>query len=229
MMNIPPIKALIFMKEHSERVPDKNIRHLCGRPLFYWILDSLSHSQYIKEIIINTDSEEIAEDASKNFKVTIHMRPDYLLHIQSDEAYQIMAYDLEKIDGEFFIQSHSTNPLLRSETIDKAVESFFKQNECDSLFSVTPVQKRFFQKDASAINHDPEKLIKTQELPIIFEENSCIYLFSRTVFFDRKNRLGHQPMLFPIDRFEAVDIDEEFDFAIAEALMAARLKAKGNI
>ena len=217
------------MKKHSERVPEKNIRPLCGRPLFHWILDSLSSSRYLSEIIINTDSEEIAEDAIKNFKVTIHMRPDYLLHIQSDEAYQIMAYDLGKIGGEFFIQSHSTNPLLRSETIDKAVESFFKQNECDSLFSVTPVQKRFFQKDGSAINHDPEKLIKTQELPIIFEENSCIYLFSRTVFFDRKNRLGHRPMLFPIDRFEAIDIDEEFDFAIAEALMTARLKVKGNI
>lgn len=228
-MNIPAIKALIFMKKHSERVPEKNIRPLCGRPLFHWILESLSSSRYISEIIINTDSEEIAEDASKNFKVTIHMRPDYLLHIQSDEANQIMAYDLGKSDGEFFIQSHSTNPLLQSETIDKAVESFFKQNECDSLFSVTPVQKRFFQKDGSAINHDPEKLIKTQELPVIFEENSCMYIFSRTVFFNRKNRLGHRPMLFPIDRFESIDIDEEFDFTIAEALMITRLRQKGHL
>ena len=217
------------MKKHSERVPEKNIRPLCGRTLFHWILESLSHSQHIKEIIINTDSEKIAEDASNNFKVTIHMRPDYLLHIQSDEAYQIMAYDLERTDGEYFLQSHSTNPLLRSETIDNAIESFFEQSEYDSLFSVTPVQKRFFWKDGSAINHDPENLIKTQELPIILEENSCIYLFSRTVFFERKNRLGNHPMLFPMNKFEAVDIDEEFDFAIAEALMTARLKAKGNI
>ena len=215
------------MKGHSERVPGKNMRPLCGRPLFHWIMDSLSQSKYISEVIINTDSTEIAESTRKNYTVNIHMRPDYLLDIHSNEANQIIDYDLTQTDGEYFIQSHSTNPLLRSETIEKAIESFFEQMErYDSLISVTALQNRYYWPDGTPVNHDPEKLIKTQELPIIYEENSNIYIFSRSVFMERKNRIGARPLLFPIDPLEAVDIDEEFDFFVAEALMERRLKAK---
>ena len=72
------------MKEVSERLPGKNMRPLCGRPLFHWIMDTLQESGVIDEIIINTDSEKIADNAKKHFNATIHMRPDYLLTIQSD-------------------------------------------------------------------------------------------------------------------------------------------------
>lgn len=212
------------MKEYSERVPGKNMRPLCGRPLFHWIMTSLSSSEYIKEIIINTDSNKIAKSAQNNFTVTIHMRPNHLLNIQSNEANQIMEYDLSQTDGEYFIQLHSTNPLLRTETIDSAIESFFEhKEEYDSLMSVTTLQNRYYWSDGSPINHDPEKLIKTQELPVIYEENSNIYIFTRSMFMKYKNRVGKRPLLFPIDQFEAVDIDVEFDFFVAEALMERRL------
>lgn len=228
-MDIPEIKALLFMKHHSERVPRKNMRDFCGRPLFHWILDVLQKSKYISEIIINTDSEEIAENASKHFDVTIHMRPKYLLTITSNEASQIMAYDLSIMNGEHFLQTHSTNPLLKTVTIDRAVESYFEnQEKHDSLFSVTPLQKRFFWEDGRAINHDPKNLIKTQELPFVYEENSCIYIFSRKVFDEVSNRIGRSPIMFPMDSYESVDIDEPFDFSIAEALMADRLKKEGG-
>ena len=69
------------MKAHSERVPGKNMRLLCGRPLFHWILEALNESNVADEIIINTDSEEIAENAQQYFDVTIHMRPEYLFNI----------------------------------------------------------------------------------------------------------------------------------------------------
>ena len=212
------------MKTHSERVPGKNMRELCGRPLFHWILDALNNSGVVDEIIINTDSEEIAENAQKYFDVTIHMRPDYLLDIQSNEAYQIMAYDLEHTDGEYFIQSHSTNPLVKGETIKKAVDLFFsKMGEYDSLFSVTALQTRLYDDNYNALNHNPNKLIKTQDLPYIYEENSCIYVFSRKSFTEKINRIGAIPYLFPINCIEAVDIDEEFDFLVAEKLMENRI------
>jgi len=212
------------MKAHSERVPEKNMRPLCGRPLFHWVLDALNDSGVVDEIIINTDSEEISDNSQKYFDVTIHMRPDYLLDIQSNEAYQIMAYDLEHTDGEYFIQSHSTNPLVKGKTIKVAVETFFaNMDQFDSLFSVTPLQTRLYNKHFEALNHDPDKLIKTQELPFIYEENSCIYVFSRKSFTEKKNRIGAIPYLFPINRIEAVDIDEEFDFLVAEKLMENRI------
>lgn len=227
MNSIPKIKALLFMKGFSERVPKKNIRPLCGRPLLHWILDTLTECKYIGEIILNTDDHEIARLATDCFDVTIHMRPEYLLTITSNEAYQIMAHDLTITEGEYFLQTHSTNPLLKPDTVNRAVESYFEsQEKYDSLFSVTPLQKRFFWEDGKAVNHDPESLIKTQELPYIYEENSCIYIFSRKVFEDEKNRIGRNPMMFPMDPYESVDIDEPFDFSIAEALMAERLKEK---
>lgn len=221
-MKIPEIKALLFMKQKSERVPGKNMRSFCGKPLFHWILESLSESIYISEILINTDSELIANEASKHFDVTIHMRPDYLLTINSNEANQIIEYDLSITEGNYFLQTHSTNPLLKTETIDRSIQEFFKSSKNDSLLSVTPWHSRLFFEDGKPINHDPEKLIKTQKLPIVYEENSNIYIFSREGFFKNKNRVGKSPLLFPITKFEAIDIDEEFDFRFAEYLMKSR-------
>ena len=210
----------MFMKAHSERVPGKNMRPLNGRPLFHWIMDAFQDSGVVSEIIINTNSEEIAKNAQNNFDVTIHMRPDYLLNIQSDEAYQIMAYDLEKTDGNYFIQSHSTNPLLKGETIKKAINKYFEiKGFYDSLFSVTPLQTRLYDDQFRAINHDPNQLIKTQNLPFVHEENSCIYVFSRQSFKENRNRIGANPYLFTMDRFESVDIDEEYDFLFSEVMM----------
>ncbi len=229
MTYIPKIKALLFMKGYSERVPRKNVKPLCNRPLLHWILETLTKSRHIDEIVINTDDEEIARQATDHFDVIIHMRPEYLLTITSNEASQIMAYDLSIMDGEYFLQTHSTNPLLKTDTVDGAVETYFQNLENhDSLFSVIPVQKRFFWEDGRAINHDPKNLIKTQKLPFVYEENSCIYIFSRKVFEEVGNRIGRCPMMFPMDPYESIDIDEPFDFSIAEALMAGRLRCEEN-
>jgi len=223
-MKIPKVKALVPMKEHSERVPRKNIRLLAGKPTFHWIIEALDNSPYIDEIIINTDSEEISRNAKDNFNVTIIKRPDYLLgdmvSIQS-----IIEYDLSQTSGEYYLQTHSTNPLVTTKTINKAIEAFFSQREHDALFSVTPVKKRFYWKDGKAINHDPRVLIRTQDLEPIYEENSCIYIFSKEINIRVKNRLGSNPMMFPMDRLESVDIDTMEDFLWAEYL----LKKKFNL
>ena len=76
MVTNTKVKALMFMKGHSERVPRKNLRYLNGKPLFHWIMNTLVSSKSIDEIIINTDSDEIATSATDNYDVTIHMRPE---------------------------------------------------------------------------------------------------------------------------------------------------------
>ena len=216
------IVSLIFMKEFSERVPQKNMKKLCGRPLFHWILDSLSESNYINEIIINTDSKEIAESATSNYDVTIHMRPKYLLDIDSNEANQIIEYDLSKTNGEYFFQTHSTNPLLSVDTIDRAIKKYFNNN-FDSLISVTERRKFYYTMDGEPVNHNPQKLIRTQNSKSLYEENSCIYIFSRKVFEKNFSRVGNNPMLYPISSLESIDIDEPIDFEIAEFLMRRKL------
>jgi CMP-N-acetylneuraminic acid synthetase len=221
-MAVPDIKALLFMKAVSERVPGKNMKPFCGRPLFHWILDSLTRSKWIREIVINTDSDEIAASAEAHYRVTLHRRPEHLLRINHNEAYQLMAHDLSLTEGEYFLQTHATTPLIRAETIDRAIETFFGQRTHDSLISVTPVRKRFFTSRGVAVNHDPDALIKTQELPPLYEENSCIYIFSRAVMETRRNRIGSNPLFFEMDPYESVDIDVPFDFTVAEAVMRER-------
>ena len=217
-MLIPKIKALVPMKAHSERVPNKNIRNLNGKPLFHWIMENLSKSNYIDEIIINTDSAEIAKSAMDNFNVTILERPDYLIGDMVG-IQPLIEYDLSNTDGEYYLQTHSTNPLLRSETIDSAIECFFSQTKHDALFSVTEIKTRFYWPNGNGINHDPRILIRTQDLDPIYEENSCFYLFSKETNKKTGNRLGSNPFMYPIDKLEAVDIDNMEDLYFADFLL----------
>jgi len=224
-MEIPKIKALVPMKGHSERVPNKNIRLLAGKPAFHWIIETLSKSKYIDEIIINTDSKEIAKSVRANFKVSILNRPDFLLG-DMVSIQPLIAYDLSKTDGVYYLQTHSTNPLLTTETIDNAIESFFAQKEHDALFSVTKVKSRFYWPNGKGINHDPKYLIRTQDLEPIYEENSCLYIFSKETNLKHESRLGSNPMMFPIGRLEAADIDEWEDFLWTEHLLHLRKDGK---
>lgn len=60
--------------------------------------------------------------------------------------------------------------------------------------------------------------MRTQDLPPIFEENSNIFIFNKKTLTERNNRIGFNPLMFEIPRLEAVDIDEELDFLVAESL-----------
>jgi len=215
------LTALLPMKGTSERVPNKNMKDFDGAPLYHAIMKSLLASKYIDKVVINTDSEVIASDAKEHFKdrVIIIDRPK---SIQGGDVSMniIIDYDLSQLDGEHFLQTHSTNPLLRAETIDKAIEQYFDGlDKYDSLFGVTKVQTRFYDKDANPINHNPEELLRTQDLEPLYEENSNFYIFSKKSFEDAgKKRIGIKPRIFEVNKLEAVDIDEPEDFKLAELL-----------
>ena len=218
------IIALLPMKAHSERVPNKNIKNFCGRPLYHAVLTALLQSDYIDKVVINTDSDIIKEDALQNFeRVVVIDRPK---EIQGDfvSMNDIIAYDLSKIDGENFLQTHSTNPLLQSSAIDLAIEPYFKSlDQFDSLFSVTRLQTRLYWENGSPINHNPAELLRTQDLPPVYEENSNFYIFSKKSFEDAGgSRIGLKPQMFEINKLEAVDIDEPEDWEIAEILYKRR-------
>jgi len=218
------ITALVPMKAHSERVPDKNIRNFCGHPLYHAVLTTLLQSEYIDNAVINTDSDIIKEDTLKNFeRVVIIDRPQ---KIQGDfvSMNDIIAYDLKRTEGEHFLQTHSTNPLLQSSSIDLAIELYFKNlNKFDSLFSVTKLQTRLYWKDGSPVNHNPNELLRTQDLPPVYEENSNFYIFSKRSFANAgQSRIGLKPQLFEMNKLEAVDIDEPEDWEIAEVLYEMR-------
>lgn len=226
MSQIPKVTALVPMKGHSERVPHKNIRPLVGKPAFHWIMETLSESPYITEILVNTDSDEIAESARKFPKVRVYDRPDFLLG-DMVSIQPLIEYDIEQTDAQYFLQTHSTNPLLTVESVNKSIEAFFGQTEHDALFSVTEVKQRYYWPDGSGVNHDPKHLIRTQDLEPIYHENSCFYIFSKETNYKTKSRLGSNAMMFEIDRLEAADIDDLEDFYWAEFLL--KRKQEGGL
>ncbi len=215
------LKALLPMKGNSERVPNKNMRNFDGAPLYHAVMKSLLASKYIENVVINTDSDIIAKNAKETFgdRIIIIDRPK---KIQGDmvSMNEIINYDLTQLEGEYFLQTHSTNPLLRTETIDKAIEKYFEGlGKFDSVFGVTKVQTRFYDKDAKPINHNPEELLRTQDLEPLYEENSNFYIFSKEAFANAgKKRIGLKPRVFEVNKLEAVDIDEPEDFKLAELL-----------
>lgn len=218
------ITALMPMKGNSERVPNKNLRKFGKNPLYHTMLNTLSKSKYISEIYINTDSEIIAKNVNQHFPdVGIIDRPKELLG-DLVSMNKIIEYDLSQLKGDFFLQTHSTNPLLTIETLDSAIEFFFENLEKhDSVFSVTRWQTRLYFEDVSPINHNPKELIRTQDLTPVYEENSNFFIFTKQSFADSgKKRIGVNPGMFPVNKIEALDIDEEEDFLIAEQLYKAK-------
>jgi CMP-N-acetylneuraminic acid synthetase len=134
---------------------------------------------------------------------------------------EILIYDTSQVQADLYLQTHTTNPLLRPQTISSAIQSLLASYPAhDSLFSVTRLQTRLWDQLGRAINHNPAILLQTQDLPPVFEENSCLYIFTRQVLLERRNRLGERPMMFEIDAAEAWDIDEELDFEITNFLMS---------
>lgn len=224
-MQFQTIAALVPMRHHSQRVPGKNYRALAGKPLFHYILETLSACSEINRIAVDTDSEVIAVDIKKTFPhVEILERPE-IFRADDIPMNEILLYDTGKITADLYLQTHSTNPMLRSETISNAINHFRENSErYDSLFSATRMQTRFWDQNTSPINHNPDELLQTQDLPPVYEENSCIYLFTAENLRKRQNRMGANPLMFEIPRDEALDIDEEIDFIIADLLLKHRLK-----
>lgn len=213
------------MKGHSERVPLKNLRVFHGKPLYHAVLNTLLSSDKIDEVIVNTDCENITRDIEANFKsrVTIRIRPE---EIRGDfvSMNKIIEDDLDHSEGAVYLQTHSTNPLLKVSSINNALDRMLAlKGEKDSVFSVTKIQTRFYDQEGKAINHNPKELIRTQDLPPIFEENSCFFIFTKESFEEsNKQRIGVNPEMFEIDKIEAIDIDTMEDFILAEAIYKQR-------
>lgn len=213
------VAGLIPMKGHSERIPGKNLRSIAGKPLFHWIAESLIGAEAVDEVIVDTDSDEIEEAVVAAFpSVIVHRRPERL-HGDMVPMHDIVAEVARSVAHDHVLQTHATNPLLRSRTVDAAITAFLEPGPHDSLMSVTALQTRFYFRDGRPVNHDPAVLARTQDLDPIYEENSNIYIAPRDQIIATGKRIGDKPLLFPTPREEAVDIDEELDFLVAEFLL----------
>jgi CMP-N-acetylneuraminic acid synthetase len=144
--------ALVPMRHHSQRVPEKNFRPLGGKPLYQYIIESLLACPEIDRILVDTDSPPIMDGLRRQFpQVTVLERPE---HLRADETpmNEVLLYDTAQAPADFYLQTHSTNPLLRPETISHAIRTFLANFPAyDSLFSVTRWQTRLWDGLGRAI------------------------------------------------------------------------------
>jgi CMP-N-acetylneuraminic acid synthetase len=217
------IVALLPMKANSERVPGKNFREFVDKPLFQWILNSLLAIPEIDVVVINTDARNIlAENGlSDSDRVLIRdRRPDICGdHVSMNK---ILADDIDNVPADIYLMTHTTNPLLSSSSIRYALNEYRRRcaaGDIDSLFTVNKIQTRFYRENGEPINHNPNHLVRTQDLEPWYEENSNLYIFSRKSFTATNARIGQRPGMFVTPKFEALDIDEpeDWDMAVAAA------------
>ena len=213
--------ALLPMKANSERVKGKNFRDFCGKPLFRWILDTLLAVEEIDEVVINTDARSILADNGlvESERVRIRDRPAEICgdHVSMN---LVIEDDVRNVDADVYLMTHVTNPLLGAETIRRALNAFAEARsggKADSLFTVDKIQTRFYREDGSPVNHDPNNLVRTQDLEPWYEENSNLYLFTQESFGKTNARIGIEPMMFESPRLESIDIDTQEDWDLAAA------------
>lgn len=219
------LAALLPMKAHSERIPGKNFRALCGKPLFRWMLDTLLSLPEVELVAIDTDGRDLLRAAGleESARVAILERPAELCG-DFVSMNRILEQDLGRIDADVYLMTHVTNPLLGADTIRRALaafESARKDGSADSLFAVNRFQSRFYLQDGTPLNHDPSRLVRTQDVEPWFEENSNLYLFTRASFAATRARIGAQPLLFETPRAESIDIDDAEGWELAERLAGA--------
>ncbi|CAI8383408.1 MAG: CMP-N,N'-diacetyllegionaminic acid synthase [SAR116 cluster bacterium MED-G04] len=213
--------ALLPMKANSERVTGKNFRDFCGKPLFRWMLDTLIAVTRIEKVVINTDARSILADHGlvEGGKIIIRDRPAEICgdHVSMNK---VIADDISNVDADTYLMTHTTNPLLSGGSITKALDIYHAALDqgFDSLFTVNKVQARFYDGDANAINHDPDNMIRTQDLEPWYEENSNLYIFSAESFAKTSARIGVKPTMMESIASEACDIDTPEDWALAEIM-----------
>jgi CMP-N-acetylneuraminic acid synthetase len=185
----------------------------------------------IDTIIINTDARSILAENGllDSDRILIRDRP---AEICGDlvSMNRVIENDIENVDADIYLMTHTTNPLLSRKSVESALAQYIDglKNGADSLFTVNKVQTRFYDEHAAAINHDPDNLIRTQDLEPWYEENSNLYIFSKDSFEKTKARIGKAPAMFVTEPFESTDIDTPADWELAEVLVAY-YRSKGVI
>ncbi|UBZ06857.1 hypothetical protein LDL76_16060 [Salegentibacter mishustinae] len=220
------ISVFLPTRKGSERVKNKNIRKFSD---FEGGLLELKLRQLTKldvdEVILSTNDEEsiaIARNLEKDFpKLKIDIRPDYLASSNTSLS-DLIAYVPEIIKSENILWTHVTSPMVTHEVYESCIENFYEslRSGFDSLMSVTVFQNFLWKKDLNDIinRKGKERWPKTQDLEVLYEINSAVFITPKETYKLKRDRVGDKPFLFEMNKLTSIDVDWEEDFKIAEAV-----------
>ena len=213
MRQYKSIKALIAVRSGSLRVKNKNITPFAGSSLLEIKIKQLLQVPELDGVIVNSNDDKMLELARSLGAETIKRDNYYATsEISPNELYVNIA---ENFNADVMVFANATNPLVTSKTISKCIELYNKLDDVDSVNTVNLV-KEFLWLNGKAINYDPTKKPRSQDLPDIVSINHAVNVIDKKLMIERKDIFGYKPYLHIIDKVEAIDIDDIVDFEIAE-------------
>lgn len=209
-------KAIIMVRAGSTRVKNKNIKPFADSSLLAIKIEQLKRIKEIDGVIVNSDDDRMLEIAKELGAEPIKRDPYYASNTVSiNEVYKNLA---ENCDADYILHCNVTSPLLEDSTIKEVISTFEQNKEnFDSVNSASFVRE-FMWLDGKPINYDVKKMPRSQDLPGILALNFAVNMISRENMIKCENIISERPYLLPIDEYEAIDIDYEIDFEIAEML-----------
>jgi len=223
--------AIIPARSGSKRLPNKNILPLAGKPLIQWTIEHAIKSEYLDRIVLTTDSEEIMKLAiNLNLKIDIIKRPSELA-TDTTKMTDVIMHTLNNIDKsyDYIVLLQPTSPLRKKKHIDEAIVKIVNLN-ADAIISVcevdhSPLWCNTLPPDQSMENFISEEVInkRSQDLPKYYRINGAIYICKTEIFrkygtfFIKKNIFA-----YIMDKHSSIDIDDEFDFILAECILRYR-------
>lgn len=208
------------LKANSTRLPGKNWRDFGGKPLYQHMLATLR--AVCPLVFINSDRDDLGLALRAQVDVEVIVR-QALHRVATQSTVEMLVHDLEVMGADVVVYGHATLPLLRPQTLIAALECFLANYpRYDSVISVTALQERFYDPLGRAVNFHPGILLPLQEMQPLYLENSAFFIMAADDLRRLHRRVGDRPYLFPIDKTEAVEIDDEDDWAYAEWLHQRR-------
>jgi N-acylneuraminate cytidylyltransferase/CMP-N,N'-diacetyllegionaminic acid synthase len=231
VFNGKSILAIIPARGGSKGLPGKNTKELAGKPLIAWTIEAAKKSKYIDRVLVSADYEDII-NISKRFGADVPFTRPEILATDIAKSIDVIIHALdwikenEKKEYGYLVFLQPTSPLRNFYHIDEAVEKFFSNNNTISLVSVSKVKKnpylmRVKNKNSFLDNYLSENttLIRRQDMPDVFVLNGAIYIIACKDLLHYKSFNTPATAYYLMKDQYSIDIDDEYDFVIAQALI----------
>ena len=228
MINSNKVFAVITARGGSKRMPRKNIQPLADKPLIVWTIQAGLKSNYIDRVFVSSDDEEILVLSEGTGASTIK-RPK---HLASDTAksVDVVMHALKKIDHdyEYVILLQPTSPLRNENHIDEAFDLLIKKN-ANAVISVCetnhkPFWTNILPDDGSMnffYNDNKVNNLQSNNHQVFYHLNGAIYICKTEKFLEEKTFFIKENIFaYQMSREHSIDIDDEFDWRCAEAIIS---------
>lgn len=206
--------AFVPIKLNSERLPLKNIKAFTnGKPLIFYILNTLKKVAEIDEIYVYCSSEEIEDYLPEGIK---YLKRDSYYDLSSTRFNEVLSSFAELVNADTYVLTHATAPFISVDSIAEGVRKVNNEG-FDSAFAVCELQE-FLWKDNKPFNYELKNIPRTQDLDMLYTETCGLYVYKKSLILEQDRRIGDSPYLIPISKIEACDINTEEDFYLADAI-----------